>query len=66
MCLFRGKNSDSNGCVSNREVDGNELLEDTDRGEFEDEIEQQAVESGLQMSVERIAEAAMQTESLKN
>ena len=37
-------------------VDGNELLEDTDRGEFEDEIEQQAVESGFANEVvERIA-----------
>ena len=47
-------------------VDGNELLEDTDRGEFEDEIEQQAVESGFANEVvERIAEAAMQTESFE-
>ena len=39
-------------------VDGNELLEDTDRGEFEDEIEQQAVESGFANEVvERIADA---------
>lgn len=48
-------------------VEGEDLLEDTDVQALEEDIETQAVDSGFASEVaERVADAAMETESLRS